>query len=61
VQLIVQRLATMQAKANWLAREQTLLEVEQIRWQADRDRLGAELAALYGCEGDFDLEKLKCK
>lgn len=60
IDLITQRLATLQAKANWLDREQRLLQKEDREWQADRARLIIELTEKFDCTSTYDLNSRGC-
>ena len=60
IDLIIQRLATLQAKSNWLDREQRLLQKEDQEWQADRARLIIELTEKFGCTSTYDLNTRRC-
>ncbi len=61
VALLAQRVATVQAKANWLDRERVLLQQEQVQLNADFQRVSEEIAELLGCEAGYDLQKRACK
>jgi hypothetical protein len=58
--LLVQRLATLQAKANWLDRERLLMASEERALLADRERVAGEIAESLGCEGGYDLTVRAC-
>ena len=58
--LLVQRLATLQAKANWLDRERLLMASEERALLADRERVAGEIAELLGCENGYDLAARAC-
>lgn len=59
--LLAQRFATIQAKTQWLDREQRLLQREAAQWEADRDELVIELGDLLQCgELGFNSKTLKC-
>ncbi len=59
--LLVQRLATLQAKANWLDRERLLMASEERDLLADRERVAGEIAESLGCENGYDLMARACK
>ena len=59
--LLVQRLATLQAKANWLDRERLLMASEERALLADRERVAGEIAESLGCENGYDLAARACK
>ena len=59
--LLVQRLATLQAKANWLDRERLLMASEERALLADRERVAGEIAESLGCENGYDLVARACK
>lgn len=58
--LLVQRLATLQAKANWLDRERLLMASEERDLLADRERVAGEIAESLGCESGYDLVARAC-
>ena len=58
--LLVQRLATLQAKANWLDRERLLMASEERALIADRERVAGEIAESLGCESGYDLAVRAC-
>ena len=58
--LLVQRLATLQAKANWLDRERLLMASEERALLADRERVAGEIAESLGCENGYDLVARAC-
>lgn len=60
VDLLVQRLATLQAKANWLDRERLLMASEERDLLADRERVAGEIAESLGCESGYDLAARAC-
>ncbi len=61
VALLAQRIATVQAKANWLDRERILLQQEQTLLQVDIAKVADEIAEILGCEAGYDLQKRACK
>ncbi len=61
VALLAQRIATVQAKANWLDREGILLRQEQAQLQSDLQTVADEIAEILGCEAGYDLETKACK
>lgn len=60
IDLLHQRYATIQAKANWLAREQVILVAENQELERTKKELKTELSKLYKCKKGFDLTVRKC-
>jgi hypothetical protein len=60
IDLLLQRRATLQAKATWLDREQRIIQSEDVQWRADQKKLAEELAETFRCEGAYSLEKRAC-
>jgi len=60
VDVLIQQMATLQAKATWLDRERMILAFEEQKWNAEKARLEKELGA--ECEsGIYLFDKRKCK
>lgn len=60
IDLLLQRRATLQAKATWLDREQRIIQSEDVKWRADQVELAEELAETFQCEGTYDLDTRMC-
>lgn len=60
IDLLLQRRATLRAKANWIDREQRILQREDAEWQNDRSKLVTELTEIFKCESTYDLNNRRC-
>lgn len=59
--LLTQRFATLQAKANWIDRERILIATEERDLMVDRERVANDIAELIGCVKGYNLVTRACE